>query len=81
MFKIAGYSMLGLIVSLSLVFGLNYYGLVAFKFFAPKMEDARREVFENTKSYTHGKIQDLAKYYEEYQKEDNEEKEAIASVI
>ena len=38
MFKIAGYSMLGLIVFNCLVFGLAYYGIITFRFFAPKEE-------------------------------------------
>jgi len=54
-------------------------GLEWMRFFNPKVENVRREVFENTKSYTHGKIQDLAKYYEEYQK--TEDKEAVAAII
>ena len=68
-----------LILTVLLAFGLELGGLQWQRFFAPKRENIRREVFENTKSYTHGKIQDLAKYYEEYQKA--EDKEAIESLI
>jgi len=79
MLKTISLSILGLIVILILGWGIGFYELEWMKFFNPRKENIRREVFENTKSYTHGKIQDLAKYYEEYQKADD--KEAIASLI
>ena len=57
-------------------------GLEWTKFFAPKRENIRREVFEQTKSYTHGKIQDLAKYFEEYQNaKSDSDKNTIKSLI
>ena len=47
-----------------------------------KMEEVRREVFENTKSYKEGKKQDLVKYYHEYKlAKTQEERDAISSVI
>ena len=65
-----------------LVFLLGLAGLGWRKFFIPKHENIRREVFENTKSYTHGKIQDLAKYFEEYTKTDDlVEKTAIQGIV
>jgi len=72
-------SFLGLII---LIFALNIGGLSWKRFFDPKYENVKREVFEQTKSYTHGKIQDLAKYFEEYQKADMvDDKQAIKSII
>jgi len=67
------------ILLLPLLFGLYELGL--FKFLEPKRENIRREVFEQTQSYTHGKIQDLAKYLEEYDKADTNEKETIKQLI
>ena len=64
---------------IAVVFVLELVGLGFFKFFEPKRENIRREVFENTKSYTHGKIQDLAKYYKEYT--EGKDKGAIKAVI
>ena len=49
--------------------------------FEPMEQDIEREVFENTKSYVQGKIQDLSKYYLEYQTASTEDKIAIRSVI
>jgi len=62
-------------------FLIGLYSLGMFKFFAPKTENIKREVFENTKSYLHGVQQDLGKYYHEYQKADDSSKEIIKSTI
>lgn len=75
-------SIVGIVAVFGVMFILGLYNLGMFKFFAPKYENVRREVFENTKSYTHGKIQDLAKYYEEYNKaETTDDKETIRQII
>lgn len=66
---------------ISVLFIFELVGLGFFKFFEPKKENIRREVFENTKSYVHGKIQDLAKYYKEYEAGDEGEKLVLESVI
>ena len=68
-------------VIVAISFGTGLLDLAYFRFFAPKKENIRREVFENTKSYTHGKAQDLAKYFEEYSKADANEKESIRQLI
>ena len=76
------FSSIGIFVGiLAVVFILELVGLGFFKFFEPKRENIRREIFENTQSYTHGKIQDLAKYYEEYNKADINGKESIKQLI
>lgn len=75
------YVLLGLIGVLALVFGLNYFGLVNFRFFAPKYENARREVYENTQSYVEGKRQSITKYYDEWRKSDVDEKSAIRTIV
>jgi len=83
--KIFSYVIAGIVIFillLGLTFGLGVFGLEYKKFFAPKHANIDRTVFENTQSYTHGKIQDLAKYYEEYTKtESKENREAIKSLI
>jgi len=66
---------------MALIFILELFGLGMFKFFGPKKENIRREIFENTKSFTHGKIQDLAKFYQEYQKADPDGTETLRAVI
>lgn len=79
--KIAGISIGGIVGLIALVFIFGLAGLGYYKFFEPKKENIRREVFEQTQPYTHGKIQDLAKYYEEYSKAESSDKEAIRQLI
>lgn len=75
------YVIAGFVAALALVFGLNYFGLVSFRFFAPKYENARREVYENTQSYVEGKRQSIVKHYSEWRKSDEDEKVAIRSIV
>jgi hypothetical protein len=49
--------------------------------FGVKNADIDRKIYEQSKSYIHGKLQDLAKYYEEYQKTDASGKEVIRNLI
>lgn len=67
---------------LAIGFSLQMFGLVNYKFFAPKYENVRREVYENTQSYVEGKRQEVVKYKLEYElADDNIEKEAIRRMI
>lgn len=75
--KIVGLSLTVLVV----LFLLGLYGLGWMKFFEPKKENIRREIFEQTQSYTHAKIQDLAKIHSEYSKADAKGKEALRQMI
>lgn len=80
--KIVLSSIGGFIGLIAVLFILGLVGLGFFKFFEPKRENIRREVFENTKSYTHGVIQDLGKYYQEYNDaKTTEDKATIKSVV
>ena len=79
--KIFGMSVAGLITILVVIFLMGLATLGYYKFFEPKKENIRREVFEQTQSYTHGKVQDLAKYYEEYNKVEFKDREAIRQLI
>lgn len=63
-------------------FLLELGGLQWMKFFGPRKEEVRRNVFEETKSFTQGKTADLANYYEEYSKaESSDDKEAIRQLV
>lgn len=74
---------IGLFLALIIFAGVMGFIDIGFqKVFRPMQENVNREVFENTKSYVYGAVQDIAKYYEEYQKaETYEVKETIANVI
>jgi hypothetical protein len=52
-----------------------------YKFFAPKYEQARRQVFEQTKSYNQGMIQELQNMQFQYVQADSLHKLALADVI
>ena len=83
--KIFGYicaAIIALILIIALSVGLGLLQLEWMKFFNPKKENIRREVYEQTQSYTHGKAQELAKYYEEYTKADSiEDKKVVQNMV
>lgn len=51
------------------------------RYFAPKMEDVRRETFEHSKAYNQGMVQELQNMQFEYVKAKPEHKDALASII
>lgn len=64
------------------IFAMQAFGLFSLKFWGVKYENARREVFEETKSYKHGTIRDLQNLMLEYQAAESEaHKSALRSVI
>jgi hypothetical protein len=66
---------------LLVVFILEAFGLGMFAFFEPKRENIRREVYEQTKSRVEGVVQDLGKYYREYQEADGDGKKIIENTV
>jgi len=63
------------------VFFTNALNIGVLKIFGVARENVRRDIFEESKSYVHGKIQDLARYYEQYMRGDQETRKSIAEVI
>jgi hypothetical protein len=70
-----------IILVIAIVVGVAFGALYAYKYFAPRYENARREVFENTRSYNEAKLQDLVKYRLEYLKASEEDKPILAQTI
>jgi hypothetical protein len=70
---------LAALVLLPWVFMGNDYFL--YKAFAPKMEAARRETFEQSKAYNQGMTQELESMMIQYQSAKPEGKDAICSVV
>ncbi len=66
---------------LALSFGAETLSLKWKRYFAPQHENVKREVFEETKSYNEGKIQQLAKYKLEYDRGDAADRAALQSTI
>ena len=52
-----------------------------YKYFAPKQEAVRREVFEQSKAYNQGTIQELQDMEFQYEQADSAHKTALASII
>ena len=52
-----------------------------YKYFAPKTEQVRRDVFEHTRSFNQGMIQELQNMEFDYIKAGPKEKQALASII
>ena len=72
----------GVIMLVALPFGLEMGNLQWKRFFAPKHENVRREVFKATRSFNEAKVQELVKYRLEYMRSDDDaEKGAIASTM
>ena len=81
--KILGMSVGVFISAVVLIFVLGFIGIGYKMVFKPLSENVERNVFEETQSYVHGKIQDLAKYKKEYDAEETDElmKRSIETVI
>ena len=78
---VAKYLVLTLLVIFCLSWAVMGNSFFLYKAFAPAMEDTRRDVFENTKSYNQGMIQELQNMQFEYIKAKPEHKDALASII
>ncbi len=74
-----------LILLIGILLGATWIGtgndFFLYKYFGPKQEAVRREIFENSKAYNQGMIQQLERQRIEYAKGDDSVKEAITSMI
>lgn len=72
-----------MLVSYGLGFIATGGDLFIYRFWAPKMENAKREVFENTQSYVQGKAEHLTKLRYDYERADDKDgqKSALRSYI
>lgn len=62
-------------------FAVTGYDFAMFKFWAPKYENVRREVFVNTQSFVQGKIEYLTRLRFEYQGAEGAQKVALRELI
>lgn len=71
-----------ILLGVGLLIGAPFLGLWSYSYFAPKYEAARRNVFEESKSYKHGTTRDLQNLMLEYRKATNEgHKQALKATI
>ena len=68
----------GILVGSWVVQGNEFF---LYKYFAPKQEAVRREVFEQTKSYKQGMVQELQNMQFQYVQATAEQKGALKSII
>lgn len=52
-----------------------------YKVFAPKREEVRRKVFEESQAYNHGVAQELQQLQLEYNKANDDQKKAIEAMV
>lgn len=78
--KLISQILLGLLALFVTVFILSSLGLFQIEFWSPKYESARREVFEQTPSYVHGKRQYLTRLHSEWQRSDPSHRDAICDL-
>jgi hypothetical protein len=81
MFKTILAGLAVLILFLSLIFGLNLFGLANYGFFAPKYRAVDAEVFKQSEQYNDGMIRDLENLQMEYMQADQAHKDALRSII
>jgi hypothetical protein len=70
-----------LVLLLALMWLFQGSDFFMYKFWAPKYENVRRQVFEQTKSYNQGMIQELQNMQFEYYQADKEHRAALAFII
>jgi hypothetical protein len=79
--NIIGLAVLAMGTLLGVTWVIQGNNFLLYKAFAPSYEDSRRQVFENTKSYNDGMIQELQAMRFDYIKADPAHKAALASII
>jgi len=81
MFKSVGIGVLVVVGLLALSWLVTGNDFFLYKYFAPRQEAVRRQVFEQSKAYNQGMIQELQNMQFEYIKASPEHKSALASII
>jgi len=76
-----GAAILAIILFLGLDWAIQGNQFFLYKYWGPKNEAVRRQVFEQTKSYRQGMAQEVRNYRIQYQTATKEQKAALRSVI
>ena len=79
--KFGGAALGGLVFLYILGFFASGGNWAIYRFWAPRMEDARREVFEQTQSYVQGKNTYISRLRLQYESAEGKHKEALRRVI
>ncbi len=80
--KIIGFSILALVVLFAIGWIVQGNSFFMYQFFAPRQAAVERQVFENSRAFNQGMVQELQNMQFEYVKEkDPKAQEALASII
>jgi len=79
--KIAVISLLVLVLLVSLNFAFGFTDVFYTKTVVKAKQNANREVYEQSKSFVEGKRQSAIKYYKEYNKATDSQKQALKNII
>lgn len=79
--KVVGTIVLALLLLFGTLFVGQYFAWWNLSFFGPKVENTRREIYENTQSFVEGKRQALTKYYKEFKQSDVSGKCVIRDLV
>lgn len=74
-------AIVGMALLIALAFALKLGGLQWQKFFAPRHEAVRRQVFKQTRSYNESKTQDLVRFRLQYMQSDAAGQAALKPTI
>jgi len=75
-------SVVGMVLlAITVVIGGSYGSLALYRTFAPQWEDARTDVYRNSKSYVEGTIRDLRRLKREYEKADESQQSSLRTII
>ena len=69
------------ILAVAVIVGGSYGSLALYRTFAPQWEDARTDVYRNSKSYVEGTIRDLRRLQREYEAAEESEKSTLKTII
>ncbi len=70
-----------IVLAIGVVVGGSYGSLALYRTFAPQWEDARTDVYRNSKSYVEGTIRDLRRLKREYEKADESQRSTLRTII
>lgn len=78
---VTGWLVLGTVVLMGITWAFTGNDFFLYQYFAPKREAVRREVFEQSKAYRQGMVQELQNMQFEYVKASPSQQDALASII
>lgn len=79
--EVIGVVVLALVIVLGLTWVVQGNDFFLYKTFGPKYEQTRREIFEQSRAFNQGMVQELQNMQFEYVKATPEQRDALASII